>query len=65
MYEPHPVDLSKAKLDQIKEDERQDILDNLTSDEISDELKQSIYEEENEALAEFADKHDQGDYDPF
>lgn len=65
VYEARPVDLGKAKLDRIRETEREDVLENLTSDDLSDELKQAIYEEENQVLAELAAETDQGDYDPF
>ncbi|HQU86462.1 MAG TPA: hypothetical protein PKY59_25250, partial [Pyrinomonadaceae bacterium] len=54
VYEARPVDLGKAKLDRIRETEREETLGNLTSDDISDDLKQTIYEEESEALAELA-----------
>lgn len=45
VYEARPIDLSQAKIERIKEVEKEAVLENLTTDDLSDSLKEAIAQE--------------------
>lgn len=57
VFEARLIDLSKAKIERLKEQEKDRTLENLTADEISESLKQDIIDNDAEEQA-------QRDYEP-
>jgi hypothetical protein len=65
VYEARPIDLAQAKIEEIKQREKESVLENLTTDDIDDSLKQIIYEEMREEYLDLASEQDYEPADPY
>lgn len=61
VYEVRQIDLAQTKIEQIRESEKQITLENLEFDDVSDDLREEIYDAERERLENIASSYESRD----